>query len=148
MADADLRNFLRRSARVMRSHPTDVERALWWRLRDRKLSGLKFRRQRPEGRYIADFVCLEAKLIVEVDGAQHQGSIADRVRTQDLKRMGFDVVRFSNEDVRADIDAVCAQSYVSPGCRLEPSSGCSAATFSRSREKVSSGVPPDVSVSS
>jgi very-short-patch-repair endonuclease len=93
----------------MRSHPTDVERALWWRLRDRKLGGLKFRRQRPEGPYIADFVCLEAKLIVEVDGAQHQGSIADRVRSEHLKRIGFDVVRFSNEEVRADIDAVCAQ---------------------------------------
>ena len=62
----------------------------------------------PESLYIADFVCLEAKLI-EVDGAQHQGSIADRVRSQHLKRRGFDVVRFSNEEVRADIDAVCAQ---------------------------------------
>ena len=109
MANADFREFLRRSAREMRSYPTDVERALWWRLRNRKLGGLKFRRQRPEGRYIADFVCIEAKLIVEVDGAQHQGSIADRVRSQDLKRMGFDVVCFSNEEVRADIDAVCAQ---------------------------------------
>ena len=109
MADADFRKFLRRSARVMRSHPTDVEWALWCRLRNRNLGGLKFRRQRPEGPYIADFVCLEAKLIVEVDGAQHQGSIADRVRSQHLKRMGFDVVRFSNEEVRGDIDAVCAQ---------------------------------------
>ena len=63
MADAEFRQFLRRSARDMRSRPTDVE-ALWWRLRDRKLGGLKFRRQRPEGSYIADFVCLEAKMIV------------------------------------------------------------------------------------
>ena len=109
MADDDLRKFLRRSAREMRSRPTDVEKALWWRLRDRKLGDLKFRRQRPERRYIADFVCLEAKLIVEVDGSQHEGSIHDRYRTRDLKRMSFDVVRFSNEDVRADIDAVCAR---------------------------------------
>jgi very-short-patch-repair endonuclease len=109
VADADFREFLRRSAQAMRSHPTDVERALWWRLRNRKLGGLKLRRQRPEGPYIADFVCLEAKLIVEVDGAQHQSSIADRMRTQHLRRMGFDVVRFSNEEVRADIDAACAQ---------------------------------------
>ena len=109
MAGAELRKFLRRSAREMRSHPTDVERALWWRLRDRKLGDLKFRRQRPEGSYIADFVCLEAKLVVEVDGAQHEGSIADRIRSEDLKRMGFDVVRFSNAEVRADIDAVCAR---------------------------------------
>jgi very-short-patch-repair endonuclease len=109
MADAEFRQFLRRSARHMRSHPTDAERDLWWRLRDRKLGGLKFRRQRPEGRYIADFVCLEAKLVVELDGAQHEGSIADRHRTQDLSRMGFDVVRFSNDEVRRDIDAVCAR---------------------------------------
>jgi len=107
VADAEFRKFLRRSAKEMRSHPTDVERALWWRLRDRKLGDLKFRPQRPAGSYIADFVCLEAKLIVEVDGAQHEGSIADRHRTQDLMRMGFDVVRFSNEEVRSDIDAVC-----------------------------------------
>jgi very-short-patch-repair endonuclease len=109
VAGADFREFLRRSAREMRSHPTDVERALWWRLRNRKLGGLKFRRQRPEGPYIADFVCREAKLIVEVDGAQHRGSIADRLRTQHLTRIGFDVVRFSNEEVRADLDAVCAR---------------------------------------
>jgi very-short-patch-repair endonuclease len=93
----------------MRSHPTSAERALWWRLRDRRLGGLKFRRQRPAGSYIADFVCLDAKLIVEVDGMQHETSILDRVRSQDLKRMGFDVVRFSNEEVRIDIDAVCAR---------------------------------------
>jgi very-short-patch-repair endonuclease len=107
MADTEFRTFLRKSARAMRSYPTDVERTLWWRLRDRKLGGLKFRRQRPEGRYIADFVCLEAKLIVELDGVQHAGSIPDRHRTEDLQRIGFDVIRFSNEEVRRDIDAVC-----------------------------------------
>ena len=78
MTDPGFRKFLRRAARDMRSHPTDVERALWWRLRNRNLGSLKFRRQRPEGRYVADFVCLEAKLVVELDGAQHDGSIADR----------------------------------------------------------------------
>jgi very-short-patch-repair endonuclease len=98
---------LRKSARAMRSRPTDVEEAPWWRLRDRKPGGLKFRRQRPAGRYIADFVCLEAKLIVEVDGKQHEGSVGDPYRTRDLKRLGFDVIRFSNDDVRRDIDAVC-----------------------------------------
>ena len=93
----------------MRWHPTSAERTLWWRLRDRSPGGLKFRRQRPEGSYIADFVCLEAKLIVEVDSAQHEGSILDRMRSQDLKRMGFHVVRFSNEEVRTEVDAVCAR---------------------------------------
>jgi very-short-patch-repair endonuclease len=109
VTDVEFRKFLRRSAREMRSHPTATERALWWRLRNRKLGNLKFRRQRPEGSYVADFVCLEAKLVVEVDGVQHQGSISDRQRTQDLKRIGFDVIRFSNEEVLQDIDAVCAR---------------------------------------
>ena len=107
MGGSGFRDFLRRSAREMRSRPTDVELALWWRLRHRKLGGLKFRRQRPEGSYIADFVCLEARLVVELDGAQHQDSIPDRHRTQDMMRMGFDVIRFSNDEVRMDIDAVC-----------------------------------------
>ena len=103
-----LRTFLRKTARDMRSHPTDVERALWWRLRDRKLGGLKFRRQRPEGRYVADFVCLEARLIVELDGAQHIASrLADHHRSEDLQRIGFAVIRFSNDEVRMDIDTVC-----------------------------------------
>lgn len=91
----------------MRSHPTKTERALWWRLRDRGLGDLKFRRQRPEGRYIADFVCLEANLIVEIDGVQHRESVGDRQRTADLKRIGFDVIRFSNDEVQRDLDAVC-----------------------------------------
>jgi very-short-patch-repair endonuclease len=100
--------FLRKAARSMRGRPTDVEDALWWRLRGRKLSGLKFRRQHPVGRYVADFVCLEAKLIVEADGAQHD-PVADRVRSEDLFGLGFRVLRFSNERVRADIDAVCVE---------------------------------------
>jgi very-short-patch-repair endonuclease len=107
MTEAAFRQFLRRSAREMLSHPTDVERDLWWRLRGRKLGGYKFRRQRLFGRYVVDFVCLEAKLIVELDGAQHEGSIADRHRTEDLMRIGFSVVRFPNDEVRKDIDAVC-----------------------------------------
>ena len=99
--------FLRTAARTMRSRPIDVERDLWWRLRGRKLDGLKFRRQHPVGRYIADFVCLEAKLIVEVDGKQHKDSLSDVARTEDLIGMGFRVIRFDKESVRSDIDRVC-----------------------------------------
>jgi very-short-patch-repair endonuclease len=91
----------------MRGHPIDVEKALCWRLRGRKLGGLKFRRQHPVGRFVADFVCLEANLIIELDGKQHQGSVSDVVRTDELKGMGFDVVRFENDRLRMDIDAVC-----------------------------------------
>ena len=57
--------MLRKAARSMRGQPIDVEKTLWWRLRGRKPGGLKFRRQHPVGRFIADFVCLEAALIVE-----------------------------------------------------------------------------------
>jgi very-short-patch-repair endonuclease len=99
--------FLRSAAREMRSSPIDVEKNLWWRLRGRKLGGLKFRRQHPVGRFIADFVCLEARLIVEVDGRQHQDSQSDAVRTEELRRLGFEVIRFENDRVRIDIDNVC-----------------------------------------
>src|SRR3712207_5054917 len=99
--------FLRSAARGMRSHPIDVEKAMWWRLRGRKLAGLKFRRQHPVGRFVADFVCLDAKLIVELDGKQHEGSFADELRTAELGRLGFAVMRFRNERVRVDPDGVC-----------------------------------------
>ena len=58
-------------ARRLRREQTDVERKLWYALRDRRLGGWKFRRQQPVGSYIADFICFEAKLIVELDGSQH-----------------------------------------------------------------------------
>jgi very-short-patch-repair endonuclease len=101
--------FLRTAARQMRHVPVDVEEALWWRLRGRKLSGLKFRRQHPITTYIADFACLEAHLIVELDGKQHQGSVADVRRSDDLKGLGFDVIRFDNDRVRVDLDGVCEE---------------------------------------
>jgi 2-isopropylmalate synthase len=64
----------------MRRDMTDAERKLWFLLRDRRLDGAKFRRQAPVGRYIADFVCLRCKLIVEADGGQHYESMRDAVR--------------------------------------------------------------------
>ena len=96
-------------ARLLRKKATQPERILWRHLRNRNFAGYKFRRQHPFEDYVLDFVCLEAKLIVELDGAQHEGSIVDRHRTQDLMRIGFAVVRFSNDDVRRDIDEVCAR---------------------------------------
>ena len=93
----------------MRRAPIDVEENLWWRLRGRKLGGLKFRRQHPVGGYIADFACVEAKLIIELEGKQHQGSQSDTARTRELKRLGFTVIRFENERVRAYLDEVCEE---------------------------------------
>ena len=100
---------MRSAARGMRGHAIDVEQAMWWRLRGRKFGGLKFRRQHPIGRLIADFACLEAKLIVELDGKQHEGSLADELRTAELSQLGFQVIRSRNERVRVDIDWACEE---------------------------------------
>jgi very-short-patch-repair endonuclease len=85
---------------------TDAERKLWHRLRANQL-GLKFRRQHPFENYIVDFVCLPAKLIVEVDGGQHQDHAGqDAQRTVILEKAGFRVLRFWNNQVLAEIDSV------------------------------------------
>ena len=99
---------LRTFARRMRSAPTEAEERLWGALRSRRLDKLKFRRQVPVGAYIADFICMEAKLIVEVDGSQHAESRRDAVRDHDLEQRGFRVLRFWNNDVMRDLDNVCA----------------------------------------
>ena len=79
------------------------------RLRARRLGGLKFRRQVPLNGYILDFVCFEAALIVELDGSQHLGSPADARRDAILRERGLVTLRFENDDVADDIDAVCAK---------------------------------------
>ena len=86
-------------ARHMRRHPTDAEQRMWHLLRNRRLSGLKFRRQVPIGRYIVGFVSYSGRLVVELDGSQHAESKRDRVRDADLKDRGFEVLRFWNADV-------------------------------------------------
>jgi very-short-patch-repair endonuclease len=69
-------------ARALRKNPTEAERSLWKHLRLRQLEGEKFRRQQPLGRYVVDFVCLEKRLIVELDGGQHAGEfLSDATRT-------------------------------------------------------------------
>lgn len=86
---------------------TEAEGRLWQELRDRRLDGIKFRRQVPFGRFIADFVCIEAGLIIEVDGSQHADSDSDRSRDAELKVRGFRVLRLWNDDVLRDMNAVC-----------------------------------------
>jgi Uncharacterized protein conserved in bacteria len=96
-------------ARTLRREQTDVERKLWYALRGRRLGGFKFRRQQPIGPYIADFVCFEAKLIVELDGEQHgeaAHTVYDRVRTERLKADGFRVLRFWNGELIENFDGV------------------------------------------
>jgi very-short-patch-repair endonuclease len=97
----------RRFARGMRHEMTEAEDRLWHELRGRRLGRIKFRRQVPIGAYIADFVCLDSSLIVEVDGSQHAESRRDTVRDAELKQRGFRVLRFWNDEVLREMDSVC-----------------------------------------
>ena len=92
--------------RTLRHKLTDAERVLWERLRSCQLEGHKFRRQHPFGDYILDFVCLEARLVIEVDGGQHNESERDLMRDQAIENAGFRVMRFWNNQVLNEIDAV------------------------------------------
>lgn len=94
-------------ARAMRRQMTDAEWALWEALRDRRLGGFKFRRQVPLCGYILDFVCFEARLTVEVDGAQHANSKGDQKRDAVLAKDGFSTLRFWNDEVMRNGDFVC-----------------------------------------
>jgi very-short-patch-repair endonuclease len=80
---------------------------MWRALRSRQLGGLKFRRQATIGRYIPDFVCIEAKLVVEIDGGQHEARL-ERERTQYLEQRGFKVLRFWNNEVLENPEGVLA----------------------------------------
>jgi len=90
----------------MRRNPTEAERALWRLLRNKRLAGWKWKRQQPIDRYIVDFVCFEARLIVEADGSQHIDSAYDDQRDAYLRAQGFRVLRFFNNDVLARPDGV------------------------------------------
>ena len=85
---------------------TDAEQMLWRRLRGCQIKGCKFRRQHPFGDYILDFVCLEAKLVIEVDGGQHNESAQDVVRDRVLVNADFRVMRFWNNQVLNEIEPV------------------------------------------
>jgi very-short-patch-repair endonuclease len=92
-------------ARGLRRTSTETERLLWEELRNRKLDGLKFKRQAPLGRYVLDFNCAEAKLAVELDGEVHDGSVAyDAYRDECLKACGIHTLRLSNESVQMNLE--------------------------------------------
>lgn len=94
-----------KAARHLRRDQTDAERVIWFRLRDRRLNGWKFRRQVPVDRFIVDFICADAKLIVELDGGQHRPEV-DASRTQALEAFGYLVIRFWNNEVLSNTDGV------------------------------------------
>ena len=97
----------RHFARRLRRDMTEAEERLWSELRGRRLDGLKFRRQVPVAAYVADFLCAEAMLIVEVDGSQHADSKRDAIRDSELKLRGFRILRFWNDEVLRELDSVC-----------------------------------------
>jgi very-short-patch-repair endonuclease len=100
---------LLQAARVGRAEQTDAERLLWARLRNRRLENAKFRRQHPLGRYILDFYCHAARLVVEVDGSHHSGrdqAEYDKERTAWLQGEGLKVIRFTNREVLSEIEGV------------------------------------------
>src|ERR1700693_2618646 len=93
------------TARRLRRNQTDAERILWLKLRDRRLHGLKFRRQVPIDRYVVNFFCDDAHLVIEVDGGQH-ATAGETNRTRVLEAMGYLVLRFWNNEVHENVDGV------------------------------------------
>lgn len=100
-----MKKELRHIAKILRRRPTDAEKRLWRYLRGKQLEGFKFRRQEPIGNYVADFVCFEKRIIVEVDGSQHcKGK--DSERDQWFEGQGFKVLRFWNNEVLSNTQGV------------------------------------------
>ena len=107
-------------ARGMRREPAPAERKLWWGLRDRRLSGFKFRRQQVVGPFVADFYCARCRLIIELDGDTHAARAADDARrTAWLARNGHEVVRFVNDDVHHNLTGVLGAILAACGRRSD-----------------------------
>lgn len=116
-------------ARQLRSNQTDAEKILWYQIRAKRFHTLKFKRQQPIGDYIVDFVNLEKKLIIELDGGQHNEETniqKDTARTTWLEKEGYTVLRFWNNDVFSNMDGVLhsiEQAIIHPHPNLLPSKG-------------------------
>lgn len=93
-------------ARKLRNNLTEAEKKLWYYLKDLHHQGVKFRRQQPIGNYFVDFVCLQYKLIIKVDGGQHFHNKNDKIRDNWLKQEGYKVLRYWNNEILENIDAV------------------------------------------
>lgn len=95
------------NAKYLRKNQTDAERKIWRNIRNRQLGDFKFKRQYPMGPYILDFVCIDRKLVVEIDGGQHmERREKDRKRTQYLESRGYRVIRFWNDQALKETPAV------------------------------------------
>lgn len=111
-------HYLKERRKELRNNSTRYEELLWKRLVNKKLDGLKFRRQHSLNHYIVDFYCATHKLIIEVDGEIHnypENQESDRVRDKELKELGYHTLRFTNQQVELDIESVIKeiQNYIS-----------------------------------
>jgi very-short-patch-repair endonuclease len=102
-------DILTEAAKQLRKRQTEAEKRLWFKLRDKQLKDVKFRRQVPIGNYIVDFVSFEKKLIIEIDGNPHretQTRVNDTQRSLWLQEQGFKVLRFWNSEIENNLDKV------------------------------------------
>jgi len=97
---------IRDRARQLRTEPTKAEARLWYLLRRKQLNGWHFRRQHPIPPYFADFACLEAKLVIEADGGQHDPDGSDRRRDAHIEAQGWRILRFWNHEILQESDGV------------------------------------------
>jgi very-short-patch-repair endonuclease len=105
-------------AKELRKNMTPAEGVLWERLRRRRLAGIKFRRQHPIGACIVDFYCAEARLAIEVDGGIHRQQVnADASRSQKLEEHGYRVLRFTNQQIKANLENIL--SIIQAACQLK-----------------------------
>ncbi len=106
-AGVEVKNKTTTIARTLRRNSTDAENLLWRQLRRKGLSGLKFRRQQPIDSYIVDLICFEKRIIIEIDGGQHAlEREKDAERDNYLKRNGFKILRFWNNEVLQNMEGV------------------------------------------
>jgi very-short-patch-repair endonuclease len=123
-------NALISNARNLRNHGTDVERFVWRHLRNSQIEGVKFRRQQPIENYIVDFVSFSPKVVIELDGSQHaENRRYDEQRDACLRRNGFTVLRFRDNEVFENIEGVlevirqCCLKVTSPTPQPPPARG-------------------------
>jgi very-short-patch-repair endonuclease len=133
------------NAKTLRTNQTEAEQRLWYHLRAHRFMDMKFKRQKPMGEYIVDFVCEEHRLIVEIDGGQHQAEQAayDQQRDAWLRGEGYAVLRFWNNDVMQNLEGVLEEIRnaltLSPG--PTPASGRGELLESGDREPQKSPLP-------
>jgi very-short-patch-repair endonuclease len=102
-------SFEFKKAAFLREHLTTEEKLLWEKLKKKQLMGLRFKCQHPIRTYIADFYCHSIKLVIEIDGKNHNrasNKLNDKLRTADLKKLGISVLRYSNDQVRFSLDLI------------------------------------------